>query len=253
MTTVAEQFKNNPGQVLDRLVDGEVAHHERRELLALLDEEPGGWRACALAFVESQTWQSELGSMATDAAAQPKVVIQPPVDLATSPSATVAGARTARRASRGPVVGPLGLAASVLLALAVGWQLAVQLAAPRLASQNPGGNDSAQRAADPASQPDLLPDDDRAAALQSVQLSINDPQQGVSEEVDLPVTEAEELDAEWLAAQQSAMPPEMLEALEKAGHRVTQRSQVWPIRLQDGRRLLVPVEQFEVQVAKSYQ
>lgn len=30
----------------DRLVDGELSEEERRELLASLDKEPGGWRHC---------------------------------------------------------------------------------------------------------------------------------------------------------------------------------------------------------------
>ena len=42
----------------DRLVDGELSEEERRELLAGLDAEPGGWRRCALAFLESQCWKA---------------------------------------------------------------------------------------------------------------------------------------------------------------------------------------------------
>ena len=44
----------------DRLVDGELSEPERRELLAGLDSEPGGWRRCALAFLESQCWKQSL-------------------------------------------------------------------------------------------------------------------------------------------------------------------------------------------------
>ena len=50
-----------PDDVLfDRLVDGELSAAERRELLASLDGRPTGWRRCALAFLEAQTWQDEL-------------------------------------------------------------------------------------------------------------------------------------------------------------------------------------------------
>jgi len=37
----------------DLLVDGELSERQRRELLAGLDHEPGGWRRCALAFFRS--------------------------------------------------------------------------------------------------------------------------------------------------------------------------------------------------------
>ena len=40
--------------LFDRLVDGELSSTERRQLIASLDDRPGGWRRCALAFVEAQ-------------------------------------------------------------------------------------------------------------------------------------------------------------------------------------------------------
>ena len=46
--------------LFDRLVDGELSAAERQQLLASLDDRPGGWRRCALAFLEAQTWRSDL-------------------------------------------------------------------------------------------------------------------------------------------------------------------------------------------------
>ena len=40
---------------------------------------------------------------------------------------------------------------------------------------------------------------------------------------------------------------DVVQALEKAGHVVKREQSLWPIELQDGRRLVVPVEQIEVQ------
>ena len=45
----------------DRLVDDELSEEERRELLGRLDDEPSGWRRCALAFLEAQCWRQALG------------------------------------------------------------------------------------------------------------------------------------------------------------------------------------------------
>ena len=44
----------------DLLVDGELSDIERRQLLAGLDDEPGGWRRCALAFLEDQAWRQSM-------------------------------------------------------------------------------------------------------------------------------------------------------------------------------------------------
>jgi hypothetical protein len=45
---------------IDRLVDGELDTTERRALLARFEREPDGWRRCALAFLESQSWREAL-------------------------------------------------------------------------------------------------------------------------------------------------------------------------------------------------
>jgi hypothetical protein len=47
----------------DRLVDGELTPDEYRALVASLDDEPGGWRRCALAFLEAQALAAELGQV----------------------------------------------------------------------------------------------------------------------------------------------------------------------------------------------
>jgi hypothetical protein len=51
-------------QILDRLVDGELAEAERREVLQTLERQPDGWRQCALAFLEAQSWGDALTELA---------------------------------------------------------------------------------------------------------------------------------------------------------------------------------------------
>ncbi len=65
--TIVDAFRRDESRVLDRLVDGELSQSERRELLAALDDEPGSWRRCALAFLEAQSWRWQLGQMKGDA------------------------------------------------------------------------------------------------------------------------------------------------------------------------------------------
>jgi hypothetical protein len=58
-------------RTFDLLVDGELSEADRRELLSSLDESPDGWRRCALAFLEAQSWNSALGSIQRESAARP--------------------------------------------------------------------------------------------------------------------------------------------------------------------------------------
>ena len=68
-------FEREPGRadvadrLLDRLVDGELSENEYRRLLESFEETPGGWRRCALAFLEHQALQREFMSPAVPAAA----------------------------------------------------------------------------------------------------------------------------------------------------------------------------------------
>jgi hypothetical protein len=95
-------------RLIDRLVDGELADADRRALLVRLDTEPDGWRRCALAFLESQSWRAALGQLGSDSDAQ-----------SLQPGTRSAPARQAdrwRRAAWFTV-----LAASIAVAFVLGW------------------------------------------------------------------------------------------------------------------------------------
>ncbi len=49
-----------PTSELDRLVDGELSPAEAHDLIRIIEETPGGWKQCALAFLEAQAWQQTL-------------------------------------------------------------------------------------------------------------------------------------------------------------------------------------------------
>jgi hypothetical protein len=105
-------------RLVDRLVDGELADAERRELLLRFEREPDGWRRCALAFLEAQNGRQAFGPlMASD--------VPRPIDV---PLGRVAGAESSkprhRMQSQRPwraVVRLTGLAAGLAAAFALGW------------------------------------------------------------------------------------------------------------------------------------
>jgi len=89
--------------VFDRLADGELAPAERQELLASLDEREGGWRQCALALLEAQTWGQQFKELVAERPEEKLVAV------------------VQQERSRVSVVGLISLAAGLLVAFAVGW------------------------------------------------------------------------------------------------------------------------------------
>ena len=75
-------------QILDRLVDGELAETERREVLQTLERQPDGWRQCALAFLEAQSW----GEALTQLASHPEEAARAPSESADSQKSSGAAA-----------------------------------------------------------------------------------------------------------------------------------------------------------------
>lgn len=235
----------------DLLVDGELSEPERRELLAGLDDEPGGWRCCALAFLEAQCWQDEFGSM-TGQSDEP---------TSTAPMSTAPVPQ--RSLTRPGRVGTLlAMAASFLVALVLGSQL--QSLWWGQAIEPMPGMQVAERTGDavePAPRPEnLVPEtpeqsdvpprqrsDVPSSPWQMVTLGQVEGPDGFGEPVRLPAIERETVDQRWLQDLPTAMPAEVLQALLQSGHRIQQRRQWLPLRMKDGRRLVVPVEQFDVQ------
>ncbi|MEN6457484.1 MAG: hypothetical protein ABFC63_01015 [Thermoguttaceae bacterium] len=212
----------------DRLVDGELSETERRELLAGLDNESGGWRRCALAFLEAQCWRQVLGDMAQP---RPEPKVNRPVVTRRPPWLSRVTTGTA-------------MAASFLVALwLVSW---ASRQGPVGTLHAPGNNDIAH-----VSQPMNRAAEDATGRSQSspsspwqlVTLSTPDNQ---GRSIRLPAIEGNGVDRRWLQNLPPAIPDDVLGALARTGHQVQQRRQLVPISAQDGRRLVVPVDQVEV-------
>ena len=77
-------------------------------------------------------------------------------------------------------------------------------------------------------------------------VSVPDGPQGTTQPIQLPAVERDGLNGPWLGKSPQALPPELLQAFEQAGRRVQQSRQILSVPLEDGRRLVVPVEQFDI-------
>jgi hypothetical protein len=241
----------------DRLVDGELNEEERRELLTRLDSEPGGWRRCALAFLESQCWRQTFVAVAIEGA-----VLEP--------------ASPAKRRSRsrwpGWVGTGLAMAASFFLMFWVGSTVKQRLghpsmpagamgelagtagrqSAPSLSSQ-PAFSRASQFSNRPLSQEPLgnladMSPQGRAAPGPWRMVTVSTPAGagGRGASFRLPAIERDNIDQQWLRSFPPAIPDSVLQAFNRTGHEVQQRRELVPVPLKDGRRLVVPVDQVEV-------
>ncbi len=228
----------------DMLVDDELGETERRELLTGLDDKPGGWRRCALAFLEAQSWKKELGAFLLEPADR-KLAGQLPAKPYTK--------MPARRSRLGRHVATWSaVAASFLLAMFLGRELQDAWLSDTVAPVSMAPIDSVADLRTPVTvpeRPEEAPEDAShrsdtpSGPWQLVALAGPD---GTAGEIKLPAIERDKLDENWLANLPAAMPDDVRRAFERTGHRVRQRRELLPIEMQDGRRLVVPVDNVDV-------
>ena len=251
----------------DRLVDEELNEEERRELLGHLDDEPGGWRRCALAFLESQCWRETLGE---------KPHLRDSLSAALQSAERSAGLRPAEKNAgetpalqsetprRSPWIGRL----SVLSAMAASFLVAMWLGsvAHRAWVGHPGmltGGGTTNEIAKMTKElrPLLMPNQPQERLVSAsaptrtrvtpnpwhiVTVSAPSDGQHPQASIDLPAVERDNVDEQWVRSLPPAIPDNVLQALARTGHQVQQRRELVPVPLQDGRQLVVPVDRVDV-------
>jgi hypothetical protein len=226
----------------DRLVDGELSESNRTELLNSLDQEPDGWRRCALAFLEAQCWKKELGGLR-----QAMPAVQAPVS-----SAVAARLRpTKRRSSPIGLAGTLtAMAATFLLFLGAG--IVWQHSGNRLGnffgagSNQIASNKDGQAITQSGSQTAVAQTDSQPKNWQWVRLSPAGST-NTGESVRLPALERDRMDQQWLQSLPSPIPQSVVQALEHSGYQVRRQQELMPMPLKDGRQLVVPVDRVQLQ------
>jgi hypothetical protein len=214
----------------DRLVDGELDESQRQELLAGLDNEPGGWRRCAVAFLEAQCWKHEFGAIATSG-----------TQAATTPRVTVAH----RAHWLGRIGAPLAMAASLLLAL---WAGAALQRTRSVSPVAPTGTGAIGEVASAAvnRQPITVPSQPASNPWRLVTVSSPSGTKDANTSFEVPAMERDNIDQQWLQNLPSAIPDNVMQAFNRTGHQVQQHRELVPVPLNDGRRLIVPVDNVDI-------
>jgi hypothetical protein len=229
-----ETGRNNDGvdqQLLDLLIDGELSDEQERDVIARLEESPDGWRRCALAFLENRCWQRVA-----------QAVTQPcSGDLQ---AAVIRPAGATRRTQ--PWAWALLMAAIFLVAFGIGTFLRpIGHNASRPEIARPGAP------ALPAS-PTLAQDNNarRPPGDQGVESAgdlylgnlklVND----AGSEIDVPVYDWDQHMVEELMYHSQPLPPELVPRLKR--HQVRSSQSYVPVQLQDGRTVVVPVQEVDI-------
>ena len=238
-------------EALDLLVDGELDEARRRELLLRLEREPDGWRRCALAFLEAQSLSREMKSLVRRPPRKdtPKGGSQTSEVAATSEVSAGIGQTARRRWLDGRAGTVLAMAASFLIALGLGTLLRdfatrskSNVVEPgQLVATDPG---SGERGIDRT--PGLPPEPEASGPWQLVNLDMHGGPEGAGGSIQLPACQRDSIDDAWLRSFPQAMPRDVQQALRRSGHRVHQSRQLMPLRMKDGRQLVVPVDQVDV-------
>jgi len=209
---------------LDRLVDGELSSSERRRLLESFDKRPESWRRCALAFLEAQSWREEMAQVAgrpasvTNGPKSPTFSVSPKRDLSPSKVGTW-----------------LAMAASLVLAFGLGWMQHQRQPSIAGGSLNPSGQvASVNPPSDPGSHIGTKPDD-------AITFFVNDAG-GRKQPVRVPLVDADTLDKEFGTQFQSGVPNDVRNQLKDNGYAVKSKRQYAPLWLENGRPLILPVE-----------
>ncbi|MBX9788718.1 MAG: hypothetical protein K2Y37_07355 [Pirellulales bacterium] len=255
-------------QLLDRLVDGELSPEARRELLQRLEQESGGWRRCALAFLESQSWGEDFSAWLND-----PVMGSGRAGGGLESTVTVATTTPTRTAQQGTVLRRSASRrwldrAGTLLAVAATFMIAFGLgvASRRIPTHGPEGlaahggsapttdlvTDQAIVATAPVadkasdfSPPGQLAPTELASALDAALASAADDDTGEASPIWLP--SGLPGDESLSGGQPSpALPAYVKRALERSGHAIEQQHELWPVQLENGSRALVPVERVKV-------
>jgi len=221
-------MKPNPinDDALDRLVDGELTETRRKEVLLKLGDEPNGWRRCAMAFLQAQAWTKDLGSLTS----------RPDLGMSRLNFAVRQRPTFVRRLAT-----IMAVAAGFIIALFIGFRTQEML--------NPRGVDTSPGANFVASDEMPRPSDDKGAndKWQTVTLVSNNGPKGNERPFRLPVTERDNFD---ITQTPNTLPPDVLRSLRQAGHDVRQSRQFIPLKMKDGRQLVVPVDEVELRPVK---
>ena len=218
-------------RVLDLLVDGELSDEQERAVIARLDQTPDGWRRCALAFLEGRGWQRAAHAMTLPCPHEqsPEPVLRKPSFKMSSPWTSL-----------------LVMAAVFLLAFGVGTLLprgrdrSSQIDVAQPPTLQAGGEVALANDNHPAGQPAT----DTTGSAGNLYLGDLKLVSDTGKEIEVPVYDWNQQVAEELMYRSQPLSPDIVRQLKR--HQVRSSRSYFPVRLQDGRQVVLPVQEVDI-------
>jgi anti-sigma factor RsiW len=207
--------------LFDRLVDGELSPTERRELVGSLEHRPGGWRKCALAFLEAQSWRGDLKQIVRES------------DAALTPAYNLPRAE----GTRGRATWWFATAATVLMAFTLGLAMRKDGFTLRSGTPIPRGEAAATSVPPSGSVKSPL----AGGPDEALTLWVRN-EQGQAQPLRVPLVDAATLDEQLGVEFRPGLSDAARSRLRDRGYDVESKQRYAPLWLENGRPMIVPVE-----------
>ena len=231
--------------LIDRMIDGEMSPEQLRTCIQRLDSTPDGWRRCALAFLEAQSWGEAFRNL--DQSPRDR-------DLALAAFTEPPPVSRARVVRRGPA--RTALAAGIaLIAFSLGWMghgLRVR-SEPATAPVERASSSlvvHAVRASGPTSSKTLEPGAiaglpvNRVPTVREVARLRFGP--GDQTAAEIPILAGPGISRRWLLEQPPPVSEHDQALWQRRGYHLEQRRRLVSVPLADGRRAAVPIDHVQV-------
>ena len=210
---------------IDRMVDGELDRDQQRGLLVRCDER-NSWRDLALAYVEAQALRGELKTYVEDATQKPVPTPKPQ--------------------NENVPWSPWALAAAIMLSLGLGYGLGTWW------QGGPGVVPSPLAPSPLIAETEVSPTVDKATddlpipmeAPETMQFMVSNPNTNEWHSIDLPIVKASELGPGWREKLHTPIPDDLVREMQDRGYRLRQTQTITPVRMQNGQRVLVPMNYY---------
>jgi len=229
-----------------RLIDGEISHRERADLLNGLDKDPGQWRVLALELLEELVWIQQLPKSAQTHPSQDSFPTSQQSTLQTTLQKAVHADRSLDKASSTSwglrQVGVLATAAALLLAL--GWFVGRHPSFNHLQpTPQPGQYTAAKPPLTPQTEdqgdvPQQWATNSLPLGRSSMRMQVQGENQFAHE---IPLLDAKEFDPKLVLANEALEFAKLNQQLKRKGYQLDVQPQYLSGNLDDGRKILVPV------------
>ena len=242
---ISTDFSVDDELLVERLVDGEATDEERERIVDRLDETVDGWRYCALAFLEAQSFRAALKDYSDVGEGSVSQNAPRPELRRTSPTVVKSWRDRSLSAAAGFLVAAVAIGGFMKFNQS---PTAPSVSEAPLASNVPslsGDPVEVPRAPDPIQTNDGVNSKLLSGSISPRTVVLNNPAKGLSNVV-TPCREVDDYDPKTFQIGDSAIPQEVVNHMYNVGGTIDAHRDEYRFPLDGNRVLIVPVDTYDV-------